>query len=65
MSKAIDAAEKNSEGKSFQAELKEQDGLYLYTIKMETEKGISTHIIDSFTGIAFKNICSHPRRDES
>lgn len=65
MSKAIELAEETSEGKSFQAELKEQDGLYLYTIKTVNEDGISTYIVDSLTGKTFKQRRHHDAGDES
>lgn len=65
MSKAIELAEETSKGKSFQAKLKERDGLYLYTIKTVNENGISTYIVDSLTGKTFKQIRSHHHGDES
>lgn len=65
MSKAIELAEKTSGGKSFQAELKERDGLYLYTIKTVNENGILTYIVDSLTGKTFKQVRSHHHGDES
>lgn len=65
MSKAIELVEKTSEGNSFKAELKERDGLYLYTIKTVNESGISTYTVDSLTGKTFKQRRHHDADDES
>ena len=65
MSKAIELAEEKSEGKPFNAELEEMDGLFLYTIKTVSDNGISTYIVDSETGNTFKKIRSHHQGDES
>ncbi len=65
MSKAIELAEETSKGKSFKAELRERDGLYLYRIKTVSENGISTHIVDSLTGKTFKQVRSRHDGDES
>lgn len=65
MSKAIELAEEISAGKSFQSELKERDGLYLYTIKIVNENGIFTYIVDPLTRKAFKKMRHHGEGDES